>query len=144
MKKYTFLFSVAYLLLSLVLVAVADFLKLKGGASFGVATVLGASFLAAWKFTKDHEREPTLDEKKSYAWQALVGVWLISLLVVIGVFAVFFSPSEINAFINLMATKTFLFIFAGGAIFISAIYYVAIRWSFAWYAKLSCKSKHAA
>lgn len=143
MKKYTLTFAVAYLVLALALVAIAELLKIKGGAGFGIAATFAASFLAAWKFTKDHDRQPTPEERKSYAWQALLSVWVISLLLVAVIFAAFLSPSETRAMFTFMATKTFLAIGSGAAVFVSLVYYVAIRWSFAWYAKIACKTGHA-
>lgn len=144
MKKYTLTFSFAYLVLALALGAIVELLKIKAGASFGIAATFAASFIAAWKFTKDHGRQPTLEEKKSYAWQALISVWAISLLLVAVAFATLLSPSETRAMSNLMATSSFLAIGVGVAVFISLVYYVAIRWSFAWYAKLACKTSHLA
>lgn len=52
-------FVVSYIVLAGALAVIADLLKLKGGAAFGIAPILAASFIAAWRFTKDHEREPT-------------------------------------------------------------------------------------
>lgn len=144
MKKYTFVFSVAYFLFAIGVAAVAQLFNLKGGAGLGIAATFAASFLAAWKFTKDHDREPTPEEKKTYAWQALVSVWAVSIVLAAGVLAIFLSTNETKALLSVMVSKTFLLIFAGGALFISVIYYIAIRWSFAWYAKLSCKPPRAA
>lgn len=144
MKKYTFVFSAAYLLLTLILAAIAELVEIKSGASgLGIAAVFGASSIAAWSFHKDHARVPTLEEKKSYAWQALLSTWLVSLLLVVCAIALFFSPADTKAILGLMQTKLFLAIFAGGALFISLVNYVAIRWSFGWYANLACKAKNA-
>jgi hypothetical protein len=119
--------------------AVVELLKIKSAVSFGIATTLGASFLAAWRFVKDYSREPTLEEKKSYASQALISVWVISLLLAVIVFAVFLSPSEAGGMLNLMTTRFFLLAGLGMAVVTSLVYYVAIRWSFGWYVKLACK-----
>ncbi|MDP3700314.1 MAG: ABZJ_00895 family protein [Hylemonella sp.] len=141
MKKYTLVFSIAYLVFGLVFFAVAELLKINANASFSVATTLASSFLAAWKFAKDHGREPTIEEKKSYAWQALLSVWVISLILAIVMFAAFLSPSEAKGVLTVMGTwqTTYLVIGLGISVFVSLVYYVAIRWSFAWFAKLTCR-----
>lgn len=144
MKKYTLIFCAAYFVLAIVVAVVAAWLKLKGGAGLGTAATLAASSFSAWRFTKDHNRQPTLEEKKAYAWQALAGVWVISLALVLVVFFAILPPSDAMALLSIMTTKFFLAVFVGGALFISLLYYVAIRWSFAWYAKMACKDCGAA
>lgn len=140
MKKYTFVFVVSYIVLAGALAVIADLIKLKGGAVFGIAPMLAASFIAAWRFIRDHEREPTPEEKRSYSWQALVGVWLVSVLAALLFFTVVSSPAAIKPLISLMATRSFLLFFTAGAIFISLICYITIRLSFAWYATLALKN----
>lgn len=144
MKKYTLIFCATYFVLAIVVAVVAEWLKLKGGAGLGIVATLAASSFSAWKFTKDHNRQPTLEEKKAYAWQALAGVWVVSLILVLAVFFAIFSPSDTKALLSIMATKFFLIVATCGALFISLLYYIAIRWSFAWYAKMACKSSNAA
>ena len=144
MKKYTLIFCAAYLVLAIVVAVVAEWLKLKGSAGLGIAATLAASSFSAWKFTKDHNRQPTLEEKKAYAWQALAGVWVVSLVLILVVFFAILPLSDAKALLNIMTTKFFLAVAACGALFISILYYVAIRWSFAWYAKMACKGCSAA
>lgn len=145
MKKYTSVFAVAYLLLALSLAAT----DLKGETGSDIAAVFAASLLAAWRFTKNHDREPTLDEKKSFAWWSLLSLLAIKFLeiVVVIVLASFLLRNETNTFKDpFFASKPIasLFIFAGGVLLSSAISYMLIRWSFAWCAKLLGKTKHAA
>jgi hypothetical protein len=140
MKKYTLIFCISFLVLTIVLAAVAGWLEIKAGAGFGVMAIFAASSLAAWKFTKDNNRPPTLEEKKIYAWQALLGAWIVTFLLVAVMF-VSLSPSDTKSLLDFMATKTFLFIATCVSVFTSLIYYLSIRWSFAWYAKMACKKQ---
>lgn len=144
MKKYTLIFSLSYFVLALVAGAITEWLQLKIGTGVGISTTIAASFMAAWQFTKDHNRQPTLEEKKTYAWQALMGVWIVSLLILAVIFAVFLSPRDIEPLFYLFDSTLILAIGAGLTVFISFIYYVVIRWSFAWYAKTAFKKKMTA
>jgi uncharacterized Tic20 family protein len=143
MKKYVLVFSASYLALAVVLGVVAELLKFKASAGLGVVPILGASFIAAWIFSKDHAREPTPQEKKSFTWQALLSFWVVSLVMSL-LLILFLSPNERAALLGIAATKTFLLIFLGSAVFLSAIFFFAIRWSFAWYAKLALSNRREA
>jgi hypothetical protein len=137
MKKYASIFTLAYLLLTVALAILANMLKI-GGAGLNITATIAASFIAAWWFTKEHGRIPTIEENKSYSWRALVGTWTVSLLLAIVLFAFMLPIAESKAIIKAMASPMFMAIGIGGGLVISAIYYLTIRWSFSWYA-----TKHA-
>jgi hypothetical protein len=135
MKKYVFIFSAAYFLLTALSAA---FLAGKsGGAGVNLAIAIGSSFLAAAMFVKAHGRAPTNEEKTSYAWGSLLASCLISLILVLAFISYSFSSQQIAAFKVLFANSAFL-ITVGIALFIfGVIYYFAIKWSFSWYANRS-------
>ena len=138
MKKYALVFAVSYLLLTVVLGAIAEVLKVKGGSGFNIAAMLASSFFAASRFTKEQCRLPTAEELKLYSWLAVSAVWGVSLLLLVVALAFLFSPTEANALLLFAASKIFIGIFVVGGLIISVIYYFAIKWSFSWYAKRAC------
>jgi hypothetical protein len=138
MKKYALIFTIAYLLITLMLVVIAGVFKV-GGASLNIAATVAASFIAAWRFTQEHSRLPTTEEATSYSLIALAGIWVVSLLLVIVYFVMVMSPEESKAIMKLMTSNVFIAISIGGAIVISAIYYFAIRWSFSWFSRMACR-----
>ena len=140
MKNYTLVFAIAYLLLTIALGLIAELLNMKGSTSLNIAAAIAASFVAAWKFTKEQRRLPTVEERKSFAWQALLSVWAVSLLLVVGFLAFLVPPAESKAMLKLLGSATYLLIGIGAAAVISVVYYFAVRWSFSWYAKLAIKS----
>lgn len=140
MRKYTAIFAVAYLVLTIVVGLIAEALNLKGSTGFNIAATLAAGFIAAWKFSREEGRLPTTEEKKAFAWQGLLSVWLISLLLAVVVFALLIPSSESRALFNYMRSSTFILIGVVAMVFLSAIYYFTIRWSFSWYAKRAHKA----
>lgn len=155
MKKYSLIFSISYFLLVLVVGAVAERLELNKGTVLGIVPVIAASFLAAWRFTKDHNRQPTPKEKKTYSWQALLGAWIVSFLVTATAVMsiVFLSPDGMESLATVMALligttspstadlAVVILIYIGLAVLMSLAFYLAIRWSFAWYAKMACRNQ---
>jgi hypothetical protein len=140
LKKYTLVFASVYLVLTLVILLILAGLKLKGGASINVVAALAGGFVAAWKFNKDKGRAPTLDEKKAFAWQGLLSVWLISILLALVVLSLALPFSQWKFFAMLMLPSTSIVMMLIGAMaFASVIYYCAIRWSFAWFTNLAYK-----
>jgi hypothetical protein len=144
MKKYAFIFSVSYLAIATLLAFIAESLKIKAGASFGFSAIFAASLFASWMFTRDRQREPTVGETKTYAWQSLSGLWLVSLLVAGIAISIFATVEELKILLELLAMKWFLGAMTFGALLISAISYIVIRWSFGWYARMAFKSVNAA
>ena len=137
MSRHIKIFTVSYLILILLLAGLAEILKIQSGTPFAVASVLGATLFASMAFAKDHARAPTNEEKSSFAWRALLCVWLISLLCAAVFIAVLVPASEVRSFLRTFTSGSALALAAGFFLFISAIHYVAIRWSFGWYARRS-------
>jgi hypothetical protein len=135
LRKYTIIFAVAYLLSTVGSAFISEALKLKAGVSLNLAVVFAAGFIAAWSFGKDRQRAPSKAENASFAWQALSSVWIISFILVATFLAFLSSPAESKAIVAYATSKEFLPIGAGAAVVISAVYYIAIRWSFSWFAK---------
>jgi hypothetical protein len=135
MKKYALVFTVAYLLLTVAFAVIASTFKFGGGMSFNVTMSIVASFIAAWRFTKEQGRLPTTEENKSYSWMALAGLWMASLLLVAAAFAFLLPPAETKMIAKILESKIVVMAGTAIAIIISALYYFTIRWSFSWYAK---------
>ena len=143
MKKYTLLFTITYFAITLIIAVITTLLEIGGELFSGIATTFAASALAAWRFANDHGREPSLEEKKSFAWQALASIWVISLLMAGIVVVVLLSPDEMKEAFDLLTSQRFLIILVLVTLFVSLIYYAVIRWTFAWYAKFTLKNKPA-
>jgi len=143
MKKYALIFSVSYVVAAVLVGVVGELFRLRSSGTIGIAAILAASMFAAHQFTNNHQREPTLGETKSYALQALLGFWAVSLIVFGALFAFFGDKNASKMFMELLAAGWFLLAMAVGVLLVSLICYVAIRWSFAWYAKTSCRSINA-
>lgn len=135
MKKYALIFSLAYIVTAVLVEIVAELFKLGSSGVIGMAAILGASMYAAMQFTKDHQREPTLAERKTFAWQALLGLWGVTITVFAVVFAVFGDAGGRKLMSELLATSWILMAMIFGVLLLSFICYIAIRWSFGWYAK---------
>jgi hypothetical protein len=131
MKKYVLIFAIMYLLLMAALSMARVFLKLEGGTVQNVVIVCLSSMIVASLFVRDQKRSPTEDETKSYSLLALLSVWVISIPVMIGfiAFQSSFSPDEMGATLNTLASTSFLVIF----VLTSGLYYIAIRLAFSLY-----------
>lgn len=141
LNRYVLIFTVANVFLTIAVAVLAEALKLKSGSSFGLVVALGSSVFAAWAFVRNHERPPTPEEKNSFAWRALVSTLLVSLILSALVLGFLVAPSELKNMVDTLKSGTVLAMVAGALIFISAIYYLAIRWSFGWYANLASKQR---
>jgi hypothetical protein len=132
-------FSGAYLVLLVVTAVVSEALRIKTGASLGLATTLGASFFAAWSFARVTKRPATSPEATAFAWRAFVGACLVSLVLVAG-FLAFVAPAhEARAVLSLLGRPIYLLIALAGFVVVGGIQYLAIRFSFIWFAKLATK-----
>ena len=141
MKKYVIAFTVVNLALTIVLALVAEVLKMKGGSSFGVAAAISAAFLAGWLFVRDYDRPPSNDEKTSFAWKALVTTWVLSFAVAAAVLPFLMSAKDFKSALSFLASWQYGGLVAGVLLFVSAIYYFGIRWSFGWYAKVTASQR---
>jgi hypothetical protein len=138
LKKYAAIFTVAYLVLTIICALLASALKMKGGAGLNIAATLASGFIAAWAFNRENARLPTDEEKKSFAWQSVLGAMIISACLVV---AFFFSlpGAERRALLKPGIDPSLLMLGSVVLVIFSAIYYFAIRWSFSWYTKLAYK-----
>jgi hypothetical protein len=133
MKKYVLIFAIMYLLLMAALSMARVFLKLEGGTVQNVVMICLSSMIVASLFVRDQKRSPTEDETKSFSLLALLSVWVISIPVMIGLIAFQsgFSPDEVGATLDALASMSFLVIF----ILTSVLYYIVIRLAFSLYIK---------
>ena len=133
MKKYVLIFAIMYLFLMAALSMARIFLKLEVGTVQNVVMVCLSSMIVASLFVRDQKRSPTEDETKSFSLLALLSVWAISIPVMTGLIAYqsSFSPSEVAATLNTLASTSFLVIF----ILTSVLYYIVIRLAFSLYIK---------
>jgi len=141
MNPYVARFTLAYLVLTVLVGAVAGALTLKSGAQtgFAVAVTLASSFFAAALFAKDQARAPTAKEKHAFAWRATLAVWLVSLVYAAVMLLIFLPMAEIVPFLRPLLSGITLILVIGMAAFISVINYLVIRWAFGWYATLAVK-----
>ena len=95
---------------------------------------------AAMAFVKDHARAPTKEEKAAFAWRALLACWAVSILSMILIALV--TGAGVG---NLFRSFNFAFVLVGLGIiaFVSLLYYVAIRGSFGWFAKVLVRQRAA-
>ena len=137
MNPYVIRFTIANAVLTVALAILAEMLKLKSGSGLAAGCAIASSFFAAAAFAKDHSREPTSAEKSAFAWRAVLATWLVS-LVLAGMFlAVFSSAAEVRGILGVLKSGSMLALMVGTLLFVSAIYYLGIRWSFGWYARLA-------
>ena len=135
MNRYIKIFTFSYVVLVVLLAGLAEILKVKSGTPFAVASVLGATFFASAAFAKDHARAPTREEKAAFAWRALLSVWLLSLVFSVVFMAILVPASEVRSMLRMFTSGSTLVWIGGLFLFLSVIHYLAIRWSFGWYAK---------
>ena len=135
MTRYIVIFTVTNFLMTIAIGVVASILNLKSGSGMAVGAALGASILAASSFVKAHARAPTREETKAFAWRALLSTWLVSLVLTAVVVLGFMPASEARGLLRGLFSGVGLVFLLGALFFISAIYYLGIRWSFGWYGK---------
>lgn len=141
MNRYVGRFVIANFVLMVLVAVLAEVLKLNSGAGLAIGATMGSSFFAAAAFAKDHGRAPTKLEKGAFAWRALCATWLISLFLVAVIAAIFVPVAEIRELARSLASGAVIGIGIGVVLFVSAINYVGIRWSFGWFAKLTAEGR---
>lgn len=160
MKKYILIFTGAYAGFMLLTAFVLLFLDI-GNFVFSMLPAVAASMLAAQMFIQNEKRVPTPQEIRSYAWLALVGSVIVSVLQVIAIMSfesadnwlelmsLLSEPATIGAmlesddWLELMDLLTepvaIGFMFAG-----LLIQYISIRWMFSWRVKASFRKLNKA
>jgi hypothetical protein len=141
LKPHVRQFLVFYFLATIAIAIVATLLKLGSSAGLNFAAVFGAGYFAASKFVKAEGREPSDEEKKTLAWQGLLGTWVISLVLVLLVFVVTVPFAALGEALVAFASVSTLLIMVFAFSFISVLYYFAIRWSFSAGAKAMLKAE---
>ncbi|MBG9387422.1 ABZJ_00895 family protein [Caenimonas aquaedulcis] len=134
MNKYVFRFGIVTVVSDLVRTALEALLKREFGAGFVLASALAASMFAAYSFAKDHDREPSPEEKHEFAWRA-VGVYLASAFIMAAI-TVLITPLA-GVAIRQLFTGSFLSVAIPVCLIASVIYYRGIRWVFGRFARLS-------
>jgi polyferredoxin len=137
MNRYVIRFTVAYVILTVVLACLAELLNLKFDGSLIAGAVMASSFFAGAAFARDHARPPTDEERTSFARRALMATWLVTLVLAAIVIAIWIAPAEILSFARSFMSGSVLALAIGALLLVSAIYYFAIRWSFGFYAKIA-------
>ncbi len=141
MKKYVIAFTAVNLVLTISLALLAGALKLKAGNSLGVAAAVSSAFLAGWLFFRDYDRAPSGEEKTSFAWQSLATTWALSLAFAAVVLPFFMSAKDFKNALSFLASWQYGGFFVGVLLFVSTVYYFAIRWAFGWHAKIATSKR---
>jgi hypothetical protein len=134
MRGYALVFMATYVLCTLVGGAAMAAANVQGSAGLNVACVLAASYVAAWRFTKREGRVPEAAEKARFAKLALGGIWLSSLLLVVGYFGAIAPASDARRVLGVLSSPRALGLLLAVVAVLSIIYYFAIKWSFSWLA----------
>lgn len=139
MNPYVVRFLIANVVLTAAFGVFAEMMKLQAASGLAVAATIGAGMYAASAFTKHHSREPSSAEVGGFAWRALLATWVVSLVLFIVFLMIFSSAAEVRALFGYSRVGLMSALMAGVVIFVSTVYYVGIRWSFKWYARLAVK-----
>ncbi|NUZ04835.1 ABZJ_00895 family protein [Piscinibacter koreensis] len=139
MKKYTAVYLLAYVLCSVAVGLLAEMLKAKGGSAFNLAAGLGAAFIAAHVFVRDHARGPTPAERISFARQAIGATWALGLLAAAVVFLAVLPWSQAKLALYALRLPIVLAVAVPVLVVGSLVYYVAVRWAFGWYGRRSAE-----
>lgn len=138
MQKYAVLFTIAYFLVTVVIMVVVYLIDLGGGAGLNIAAAMVASFFAGSQFAKEQGRAPTNAEKHTYSLMALASIWIVSLLLLAATIAFQPAAKEAQALLGLVASGIFLIVVAVAAAVFSLLYYFVVKWAFSWYIKKVC------
>lgn len=129
MKKYILIFTLTYLALSLIAGLAAMLFDFNGSIVFSILAVLIASYTAAKMFVRDCRRLPTLNEKKSYAWQACLGSLFVSIFLTMASYALL-DPDRQQEIFELLGESDFVMYAAVVMLVITLLQYGGLRWSF--------------
>lgn len=134
MRKYTFVFAGAYLALSAAIALLTAAVQLADGGSLNLLAALAAALFTAHWFVRDQQRAPTVPQARAFAWQALLCVWVVTVLVA-AVLAAVLAPGSGLGWLRLLgASNAALAMAAASIVVVSLVYWILLRWSFGWYA----------
>lgn len=132
MKNYVIIFSITYFFFMALL---AFLLPARvGHAGITLVALMAASFFSAHAFVKDSGRQPTDAEKSGFACGSLSSAVLISLALLL-----LLPARTLETLGKALGSPLFVCISAVIAIALGYIYYLAIKWSFAWYARRAAR-----
>lgn len=138
MKKYIIIFILCNIALSFVLGTILELLNISN-SSLTVVTLMAAGFIAGSVFAKDHNRSPTPEEKSSFAWGSTITVFVLSLIVVAGVFLIW--PEALASISDATASLSFWIIVTIIFVLLFVLFFWIIKWSFGWFAQKSLDAK---
>ena len=136
MKKFSIVFTIAFLVLSFAVGSIAEALQIDAGVTMNLVVTVVASCLAASWFVKQHDRRPSSQELTAFALQSTLGAWIASAILTVIVYTFLASSADVVAMLRSFSIGMLIVVLLASAIVISLLYYVVIRWSFSWFAKL--------
>lgn len=136
MKKYSILFAIAYFIITYGVGEVAERLQINAGITLNLVSTVVAVLIAAWWFGREHSEPPTSDEINAFAFQALAGVWIASLILTVIVLFFLASGADVIAMLSSMSTTVLIIGGVIGVIVMSLVYFFIIKLSFTWFTKL--------
>jgi hypothetical protein len=128
-------FSLVYLVAVISVMVITMFVDLGGGAN--IVTLLVATHLSAHKFAEDKKRIPEKKEKLKITFGCLTAAILISITVSLVPFAL--NGFEMSAFLPPDISAGLLI---ASAIFVLALYFAAIYFSYGWMVKMWLKAQN--
>ena len=132
---YALTYTAWYLGLTVLIAFIFALLAWPGGMGTILLIILAATARAARRFVHEHARVPHTAEVQAYAWRALVGAFLASLLITLPI-AFFVLPAQETQeiFANFKSLE-YVVVGLGVLALFAAAYYVVIRIGFVWSAK---------
>jgi hypothetical protein len=131
--RFSLAYSAASLLVYLLLNIVDDHLPAQAGSLLNFLAALAACWFSASRFVRVRRRVATVVEAAAFAWRALLGVWLTILLLFVVMLAFFLTPEQAGALLLMFTVPRVLVATMIATSLFSAVYYLAIRWSFRWF-----------
>ncbi len=130
MKKYSIIFAITYFIVIFGLGEIAERFQINASMTLNILSTVLSVFIAALWFAKEQNRQPSPDEVTTFAWQALAGVWIASMISTAIMFAFFISPSDVMAMLKELSMGVLIVGGLIGALIISVVYFFLIRFSF--------------
>lgn len=137
MQKYTVIFSIAYVVISILLGLLFYFINMNGGMQVIVGCI-GAAFVTAHFFQKNENRAPTKAECATLAWRGTISIWVMSAIFFGLVWLFVFSGAEryeLQKMIMPVLRSNMIWFFVVIVTVISMVEFFAIRWAFGWFIK---------
>ena len=134
-SPYAYTYTRWYLGLTVLIAFIFALLAWPGGMGTILLIILAATAMAARRFVHDHARVPNDAEVHAYAWRALAGAFLASLLITVPL-ALFVLPAEeTQAIFDSFKSLEYVMVALGVLALFAGAYYAVIRYGFVWSAK---------